>query len=164
MSSRSGRDAPAMTTPGTASESSGVEGQGESEGGDMKQDITNKTRGAKKPSKWDVVADACADECETVVLDKDMQRAVVEADRKLRSADLVDSRPIERTSAGLRDVLFDELEALRNGVSDPVQSKAVAGLAAAILHSVNTELSVFKACEDEVRATNMPATRFVGKD
>ena len=45
-----------------------------------------------------------------------------------------------RTSAGLRDVLFDELDRLTNGDSNPQQAQAVAKLATQIINSVKAEI------------------------
>lgn len=47
---------------------------------------------------------------------------------------------IERTALGLRDVLFDELEAMRAGKSTPARARSVAMLANTILQSVTTEI------------------------
>jgi hypothetical protein len=57
-----------------------------------------------------------------------------------------------RTSRGLRDTLFDELDMLRNGESDPLRAAAVAKLAVQIIntamievHLSRTDLSVERA-------------------
>lgn len=47
---------------------------------------------------------------------------------------------ILRTSSGLREALFDELDALRAGRSDPRRAAAVAGLAKQIVESVKLEI------------------------
>jgi len=59
-----------------------------------------------------------------------------------------------RTSRGLRDTLFDELDMLRNGESDPSRAAAVAKLAVQIIntamievHLQRTDLSVNKTDE-----------------
>jgi hypothetical protein len=49
-----------------------------------------------------------------------------------------------RTSAGLRDALFDELDSLRNGVSNPAKANAVAKVADQIISTVKMELDVQK--------------------
>lgn len=54
------------------------------------------------------------------------------------------SLPVCRTSAGLRDALFDELDALRNGTSNPTRSNAVAKLAAGVVETVRMEVEVQK--------------------
>lgn len=51
---------------------------------------------------------------------------------------------VERTTAGLRNALFDELEALRSGESDPPKSRATALLANTILTSVQVEVEFHK--------------------
>ena len=52
--------------------------------------------------------------------------------------------PIARTSAGLRDVLFDELDALRNGDSNPTRANAVSKLASSVVETVRMEIDVQK--------------------
>lgn len=49
-----------------------------------------------------------------------------------------------RTSAGLRDALFDELDALRNGSSNPAKANAVAKLSDQVISTVKMELDVQK--------------------
>lgn len=48
-------------------------------------------------------------------------------------------QPANRTSAGLRNVLFDEIDALRRGDGDPQRANAVAQLAKAILVTAKME-------------------------
>jgi len=50
--------------------------------------------------------------------------------------------PIVRTSAGLRDAIFDEIDAIRNGSSNPTRANAVAKLATGIVETVRMELEV----------------------
>ena len=52
--------------------------------------------------------------------------------------------PVIRTSAGLRDALFDALDALRNGEIEPAEAKATATVAAQIVNTVQLELDVHK--------------------
>lgn len=47
---------------------------------------------------------------------------------------------VTRNSQGLRDVLFDEIEELRNGNGDPTKSLAVANLAKQIINTAKVEL------------------------
>lgn len=49
-----------------------------------------------------------------------------------------------RTSAGLRDALFDELDGLRHGTSNPAKANAVAKLAGQVIDTVKMELDVQK--------------------
>lgn len=49
-----------------------------------------------------------------------------------------------RTSAGLRDALFDELDALRAGSSNPAKANAVAKLSDQVIATVKMELDVQK--------------------
>lgn len=52
------------------------------------------------------------------------------------------SSPIVRTSAGLRDAIFDEIDSIRNGSSNPTRANAVAKLATGIVETVRMELEV----------------------
>lgn len=49
---------------------------------------------------------------------------------------------IQRTSAGLRDAIFDEIDALRAGTSNPTKANAVAKLASGVVDTVRMELEV----------------------
>lgn len=51
-------------------------------------------------------------------------------------------KQIVRTTAGLRDMLFDELDALCNNKSTPAQANAKARVAHEICHSAELDLSV----------------------
>lgn len=50
--------------------------------------------------------------------------------------------PMLRTSAGLRDALFDELDSLRDGTGNPTRANAVAKLADQVVNTVKMELEV----------------------
>lgn len=56
----------------------------------------------------------------------------------------VDATPVVRTSAGLRDAIFDELDAIRTGNSNPTRANAVAKLAGSIVETVRMEVEVQK--------------------
>lgn len=51
---------------------------------------------------------------------------------------------VQRTSAGLRDAIFDELDAIRTGTSNPTRANAVAKLAGSIVETVRMEIEVQK--------------------
>ena len=51
---------------------------------------------------------------------------------------------VVRTSAGLRDALFDELDRLRNGDTNATNANAVARLADQVINTVQMELEVHK--------------------
>lgn len=53
-------------------------------------------------------------------------------------------KAVIRTSKGLRDALFDELEALRSGKSNPTQANAVAKLAGSVVETVKMEIEAQK--------------------
>lgn len=50
--------------------------------------------------------------------------------------------PVQRTSAGLRDAIFDEIDAVRNGISNPTRANAIAKLATGIVETVRMEIEV----------------------
>lgn len=49
---------------------------------------------------------------------------------------------IQRTSAGLRDAIFDEIDAIRCGASNPTRANAIAKLATGIVETVRMEIEV----------------------
>lgn len=49
-------------------------------------------------------------------------------------------KPVERTSAGLRDAIFDEIDAIRDGTSNPTRANSVAKLAAGVVDTVRMEM------------------------
>lgn len=61
-----------------------------------------------------------------------------------------------RTSEGLRDVLFDEIEELRSGKGDPTKSLAVAHLARQIVNTAKVEIE-FQRHLDAMKASGGPA-------
>lgn len=50
--------------------------------------------------------------------------------------------PVARSSAGLRDAIFDEIDSIRDGTGNPARANAVAKLAAGIVETVRMELEV----------------------
>ncbi len=54
----------------------------------------------------------------------------------------ITAAPIVRTSAGLRDAIFDEIDGIRNGASNPTRANAVAKLAAGVVETVRMEIEV----------------------
>lgn len=57
----------------------------------------------------------------------------------------IESAPaVNRTSAGLRSAIFDEIDAIRNGTSNPTRANAVAKLAGSIVETVRMEIEVQK--------------------
>lgn len=52
---------------------------------------------------------------------------------------------IERSSKGLRDAIFDEMDALRNGDTNPTTANATAKLAGTIIDTVRMEVEVRSA-------------------
>lgn len=60
----------------------------------------------------------------------------------MTTENIAPASPILRTSAGLRDAIFDEIDAIRNGSSNPTRANAVAKLAAGVVETVRMELEV----------------------
>lgn len=59
-------------------------------------------------------------------------------------------RKTKRTSAGLRDILFDELEELRSGDGDPSRAMAVANLAKQIINVAKIELDFHRTAQQQM--------------
>lgn len=59
------------------------------------------------------------------------------------------SEPIDRTNSGLREALFERLEALRDGKIDPKQAVAFATLAQTIIQSAALQLTHEKLKNDD---------------
>ena len=62
---------------------------------------------------------------------------------------------VSRTSAGLRDAIFDEIDAIRNGSSNPTRANAVAKLDTGIVETIRMELEVQKHLQ---KVPNEPLT------
>lgn len=63
-----------------------------------------------------------------------------------------------RTTQGLRDILFDEIDELRTGAGDPTKSLAVANLAKQIINTAKVELDfhrVIQMAESEGKPVTM---------
>ena len=71
---------------------------------------------------------------------------------------------IERSSQGLREVLFSEIDALRNGVIEPARAHATAKLAQQILTSVALELSAARLLDSppDGKGRSLPKLKLVG--
>lgn len=62
------------------------------------------------------------------------------------------TRKITRSSAGLRDILFDEIEELRSGEGDPTKSMAVANLSKQIINVAKVELDFHRQIASQAEA------------
>lgn len=71
---------------------------------------------------------------------------------------------IERTSAGLREALFDAIERVRDGDMTSDDAKAVSGLAAQVCNTVDLEIQVAKLRTDYPADTKLviPAALSLG--
>lgn len=63
---------------------------------------------------------------------------------------------VTRTSSGLRDVLFLEIEALRSGECEPNRAMATAKLAQQIINSVRVEIEFATKFQTEGKDSKMP--------
>lgn len=73
------------------------------------------------------------------------------------------SDKMERTSAGLREVLCEELDALRSGRVEPARAHATAKLAQQILTSVSLELSAARMLDGRgAGGRELPKLKLVG--
>lgn len=59
-----------------------------------------------------------------------------------------EEKPMDRTSAGLRNALFDEIDMIRAGQSNPARARALATLANTCLKSVLVEIEYHKYVND----------------
>ena len=73
--------------------------------------------------------------------------------REYETPILREQRPTERTSAGLRNALFDEIDALRRGTGDPKRALAIAKLAQNILDTARME---YKSGKDGLPSRPVP--------
>lgn len=64
----------------------------------------------------------------------------------------VDQKPVTRTSAGLRDALFDAIDGIRAGRLDASKANATARLAAEIVNTARLEIEARKG--DRCAATS----------
>lgn len=55
----------------------------------------------------------------------------------------------DRTSRGLRDMLFDELDELRTGDGNPQKALAVANIAKQIMSTVRVEMEYYRLSQKE---------------
>lgn len=65
--------------------------------------------------------------------------------------------PVVRTSAGLRDALFDALDGLRNGSTNAATANAVAKLADQVVQTVHMELAVHKHLSGKAKTPETPS-------
>jgi hypothetical protein len=71
--------------------------------------------------------------------------------------------PIQRTGAGLRDALFDEIDQLRAGKGNASKAMAIAKLTAQILNVVSVELKAHKTAHDLGMETSNVETIRLGR-
>jgi len=63
-------------------------------------------------------------------------------------SDLNVSGSVVKSTVGLREVLFEELNALRGGITTPARANAVARTVAQILSTVKTEIEYVRFLKD----------------
>lgn len=69
---------------------------------------------------------------------------------------------VSRTSAGLRDAIFDELDSIRNGTSNPTRANAVAKLAGSIVETVRMEIEVQKFGQQMAKSPTITTDKPLG--
>ena len=57
--------------------------------------------------------------------------------------------PVVKSTEGLRDALFDEINMLRSGVGNPQRAKAVAQMAARIIDSLRVQIQYGKLLQEQ---------------
>lgn len=67
---------------------------------------------------------------------------------KKSNLSIKENNKMKRTSGGLRNVLFDEIDSLRNGSSNPSRARSLAMLANVALKSVEVEIEFHKYVSD----------------
>lgn len=60
----------------------------------------------------------------------------------------VKTKKADRTTKGLRDILFNEIEELQTGAGDPQKAMAVANLARQIVSTAKIELEFVRSLKD----------------
>lgn len=70
---------------------------------------------------------------------------------------------VSRTSAGLRDAIFDELDAIRNGSSNPTRANAVAKLAGSIVETVRMEIEVQRYAQTTAKSPAIAGSKPLGE-
>lgn len=70
--------------------------------------------------------------------------------------------PIVRNSAGLRDAIFDEIDAIRMGKSNPTRANAVAKLATGVVETVRMEIEVQRHLRSTAGAPEVQPSAQVG--
>lgn len=74
--------------------------------------------------------------------------------------EIKETKKVERTSAGLREALFDELDGLRSGETNATQANATAKIAGTIVDTVNMEMAALKLMQRTPKAdTNNSMSR-----
>lgn len=68
-------------------------------------------------------------------------------------------KSIPRTSAGLRDALFDEWDALRRGESNPQRAQAIAKLACQVVNSVKMEIEFYSHVNSSADGSEIPMSK-----
>lgn len=69
--------------------------------------------------------------------------------------------PVIRSTSGLREVIFEEMEALRNGDSSPQRARSMAAMANSILQSVEVEIEYHKYVSSNRRSSQVDGEKKV---
>lgn len=60
--------------------------------------------------------------------------------------------PVTKSTEGLRDALFDEINLIRSGKSNPQRAKAVAQMAARIIDSIRVQIQYGKMLQEQAKS------------
>jgi len=74
---------------------------------------------------------------------------------KKKASQIQEIKNTIRTSNGLRDLLFEEIDLLRKNASNPAKARAVAALAGQIIQSVRIEIEMHRYVSDN-KLLSMP--------
>ena len=68
----------------------------------------------------------------------------------------VGNKPVNRTSQGLRDILFDEIDFIRAGTSNPTRANAIAKMVGGVVETVEMEMIVDNHLRRAASNTDVP--------
>lgn len=95
--------------------------------------------------QWKVYRDKKrADDLRLALVQKSFSTVVKRKEIEMAKTGNTKALPIARSTSGLREVIFEEMEALRNGTSNPQRARSMAAMANSILQSVQVEIEYHK--------------------
>jgi hypothetical protein len=94
--------------------------------------------------QWEVYNTARREDDERLALVEAAFSTVVKRQEKAMAKTKTAVSPIARSTSGLREVIFEEMDALRRGESNPQRARSMAAMANSILQSVQVEIEYHK--------------------